>query len=141
MTPALGTEDFVDGVSDIDGSADKGTHSAFANQQFGPDSSYDTLQETNTAHPPSNTENDVDSNTSNVDGVSDIGTETTFSNAQGTTLDSNNMVLTEANAGVTAVQDFVVIRGTTTFGSSDATITITEGVDYTLESERPAQGR
>ena len=134
MTPALGTENFVDGVSDVDGSADKGTHSAFVNQQAGPDSSHDTLQEANTAHPPSNTENDVDSNTSNVDGVSDTGTETTFSNAQGTTLDSNNMVLTEANAGVTAVQDFVVIRGTTTFGSSDATITITEGVDYTLES-------
>ncbi|NHJ12962.1 MAG: hypothetical protein EAX95_04760 [Candidatus Thorarchaeota archaeon] len=135
MTSALGIEDYVDSnLSDVDSSPDTGTHSAFTNQQASPDSSFDTLQEENTAKPPSDTENDIDSNTSDVDGVSDIGTETTFGNAQGTTLDSNNMVLTEANEGPVAIQDFVVISGTTTFGLSQATVTISEGVDYTLES-------
>ncbi len=135
MTPAIGLEDYVDSnVSDIDSSPDKGTHSLFANQQAGPDSFYDTLQEENTDPPPSDTENDIDNNISDLDGISDIGTEQSFSNSQGTTLDSSNMILTEADAGQIPVQDFVVIRGTTTFGSSQATVTITEGVDYNLEA-------
>jgi hypothetical protein len=136
LTPsALGTEDYVDSnLSDIDSSPDTGTHSLFASQQAGPDSIFDTLQEENTDPPPSNTEDDIDSNTSNIDSVTDIGTEQNFANSQGTQLDSSNMVLTEANAGQVPVQDFVVITGTTTFGSGQATVTITEGVDYTLES-------
>ncbi len=44
-----GTEDFVDNnLSDVDSSADIGTHSNFSAQQFGPDSIMDTLQESNT---------------------------------------------------------------------------------------------
>ncbi|RLC66535.1 MAG: hypothetical protein DRH97_06290, partial [Chloroflexi bacterium] len=45
-------EDEVDNdASDVDGSADKGTHSNFASQQTGPDSIYDTLTEENTLTP------------------------------------------------------------------------------------------
>jgi serine protease len=41
--------DYVDNsVSDVDASADKGTHSNFPAQQYGPDSIYDTLTEKNT---------------------------------------------------------------------------------------------
>lgn len=41
---------FVDNnASNVDSSADKGKHSNFTAQQYGPDSIYDTLQETNTA--------------------------------------------------------------------------------------------
>ncbi|MHA1926268.1 MAG: hypothetical protein ACW974_10170, partial [Candidatus Thorarchaeota archaeon] len=37
MTPALGTEDYVDSnLSDIDSSPDIGTHSSFNSQQVGP---------------------------------------------------------------------------------------------------------
>ena len=43
------TYDFVDNnTSDVDSSADKGTHSNFTAQQYGPDSIYDTLTEENT---------------------------------------------------------------------------------------------
>jgi len=43
------TSDFVDNnTSDVDSSADKGTHSNFSAQQAGPDSIYDTLTEENT---------------------------------------------------------------------------------------------
>ena len=44
------TSDFVDNdASDVDSSADKGTHDNFSAQQSGPDSTYDTLTEENTA--------------------------------------------------------------------------------------------
>jgi len=42
-----GAENYVDQISDIDSSADIGSHSAFANQQDAPDSTYDTLTEAN----------------------------------------------------------------------------------------------
>jgi len=42
----VSTYDFVDNnTSDVDSSADKGTHSNFTAQQYGPDSIYDTLTE------------------------------------------------------------------------------------------------
>ena len=44
------TSDFVNNdASDVDSSADKGTHGNFSAQQDGPDSTYDTLTEENTA--------------------------------------------------------------------------------------------
>jgi len=44
------TSDFVDNdTSDVDSSPNKGTHSNFTAQQYGPDSIYDTLTEENTA--------------------------------------------------------------------------------------------
>lgn|GEM_PF-1243386 len=49
------TADFVENnTSDVDSSADKGTHSSFSAQQSGPDSIYDTLTEENTAGGSSN---------------------------------------------------------------------------------------
>ncbi|MGY5865825.1 MAG: hypothetical protein RTV41_14575, partial [Candidatus Thorarchaeota archaeon] len=96
MTPALGIEDFVDSnLSDIDSSPDIGTHSNFASQQAGPDSTYDTLTEANGAPPPTNSENDIDSQTSDVDSTPDVGIEGTFTNAQGTTLDSSYFAIQE----------------------------------------------
>lgn len=41
-------EDYVDNTSDVDSSADKGTHDNFPAQQAGPDSTYDTLTEGDT---------------------------------------------------------------------------------------------
>ncbi|MGY5872262.1 MAG: hypothetical protein RTV72_08465 [Candidatus Thorarchaeota archaeon] len=96
MNIAADTTDYVDSsTSDIDSSSDIGTHSSFASQQAGPDSTYDTLTEANGDPPPTNTEDDIDSDTSNVDSTSDIGIEGTFSNAQGSALDSNYFVLQE----------------------------------------------
>ncbi|MHA2602970.1 MAG: hypothetical protein AM324_012670, partial [Candidatus Thorarchaeota archaeon SMTZ1-83] len=98
--PSADVQDFVDiDTSDVDSSADAGTHNVFANQQAGPDSVFDTLQEANKDPPPTNTENDVDSSSSNVDSSSDKGTETDFASAQGTTLDSSYLNITEENTG------------------------------------------
>jgi len=44
-------EDYVDQTSNVDGQADKGTHSNFTAEQYGPDSIYDTLTEANTGVP------------------------------------------------------------------------------------------
>ena len=47
---SYGKEDYVDNdQSDVDSSADKGTHSSFSAQQAGPDSVFDTLTEEKTA--------------------------------------------------------------------------------------------
>jgi hypothetical protein len=46
--------DYVDQISNIDSSADKGTHSSFAAQQQAPNSVYDTLTEVNAAGSSSN---------------------------------------------------------------------------------------
>ncbi|TET06654.1 MAG: hypothetical protein E3J86_14760 [Candidatus Thorarchaeota archaeon] len=96
MTPALGLEDYVDSnVSDIDSSPDIGTHSNFASQQAGPDSTYDNLTEANGAPPPTNSEDDIDVDTSDVDITPDQGIEGTFTNAQGTALDSSYFAIQE----------------------------------------------
>jgi hypothetical protein len=42
---------YVDQLSDVDSSADKGTHSNFTAQKYGPDSVYDTLTEGYTGNP------------------------------------------------------------------------------------------
>ncbi|MHA2361389.1 MAG: hypothetical protein ACXAB6_05625, partial [Candidatus Thorarchaeota archaeon] len=48
-TPASSIEQFVsNNLSDMDGLGSLGTHSNFANQQTGPDATYDTLTEENT---------------------------------------------------------------------------------------------
>ncbi len=63
---AANTYDFVDNsMSNVDSSPDKGTHSNFTAQQYGPDLINDTLAEEDTK---GYTLNDwVDSNTSDVD--------------------------------------------------------------------------
>jgi len=98
---AADVQDYVDtDTSDVDGSADIGAHSGFANQQLGPDSVFDTLLEANDDPSPTDSEDDVDSNTSDLDSFPDIGTETLFANAQGTTLDSSYMNIEEVSAGL-----------------------------------------
>jgi len=96
MNLAAGNQDFTDSsTSDIDGSSDIGTHSNFVNQQDGPDSTYDTLNEANADPAPTNSEDDIDSDTSDVDSPPDEGVEGTFANAQGTNLDSSYFALNE----------------------------------------------
>jgi len=96
LVPAADTEDYVAlSTSNVDSSPDIGSHSNFANQQAGPDSSYDTLLEGNGAPPPTNSEDDIDSDSSDVDSTTDIGIEATFANAQGTALDSSYFALNE----------------------------------------------
>lgn len=46
------SEDFVDQTSNIDGMTDRGTHSNFTAQQYGPDGTYDTLTEADTGGAP-----------------------------------------------------------------------------------------
>ncbi|MFX1368313.1 MAG: hypothetical protein ACFFAY_06935, partial [Promethearchaeota archaeon] len=94
--PAADISNYVDSISNVDASADRGTHSAFADMQAGPDSTFDTLTEANTDPAPTNSHDDYDSNTSDVDSSADKGTESNPTNAQGTTLDSNYMTLQEA---------------------------------------------
>jgi len=90
-------EDYVDNnTSDEDGSADKGTHSNFTAQQYGPDSINDTLTEENT----NDKEDYVDNNTSDVDNSTDKGTHSSFT-AQQSGPDSVNDALTEGNTGST----------------------------------------
>ena len=49
LSLTYGQENYVDNFnSNVDGSADKGTHSNFANQQSGPDGTFDTLTEEDT---------------------------------------------------------------------------------------------
>jgi len=58
------TEDYVDNnTTDVDSGTDKGTHSNFSAQQYGPDSIYDTLMEENTG----NYEIDLEVQWSNAD--------------------------------------------------------------------------
>ncbi|TFG96580.1 hypothetical protein E4H12_10715, partial [Candidatus Thorarchaeota archaeon] len=92
---AASTENFDSSISNVDGSPDIGTHSNLANQQAGPDSTYDTLLEGNGAPPPTNSEDDIDSDSSDVDSTADVGIEGTFANAQGTALDSSYFVINE----------------------------------------------
>ncbi|MDF1539103.1 MAG: hypothetical protein P1Q69_09375, partial [Candidatus Thorarchaeota archaeon] len=78
-------------------------------------------------------ENDIDDNTSNIDGVQDIGLENDFSFAQGTTSDSQNMVLQEENtAGPVITQDFRIQRGYSVMASGSATLTLNAGTDYQI---------
>ncbi|MFW9965124.1 MAG: hypothetical protein ACFFCX_16250, partial [Candidatus Sifarchaeia archaeon] len=93
-------EQFVDNnISDVDGLGSLGTHSNFANQQAGPDATYDSLNEENTEPIATNVEDDYDSNLGDVDSSPDIGLETNPTNAQGTALDSLYMTLDEVEVG------------------------------------------
>jgi hypothetical protein len=100
-------KDYVDNnVSDVDSSADKGTHSNFTAQQYS-DLINDTLTEADQVPISGDSENFVDSNSSNVDGHVGHGTSSNFTAQQ----DSNivyNDTLTEANTGGTVnTEDFV----------------------------------
>lgn len=68
----VSTYDFVDNnTSDVDSSADKGTHSNFTAQQYGPDSIYDTLTEENIGAEETNPKYAVTASTSEITGAPD----------------------------------------------------------------------
>jgi len=85
---------FVDLLSNMDGSSDKGTHSEFSAQKSGPNSVYDTLTESLIGE---DTQHYVDNRNSDVDGSADIGSHSAFS-AQQTGPNSVYDTLTEATA-------------------------------------------
>ncbi len=85
-------EQFVTQTSNVDGSADKGTHSSFNNQKA-KDGSYDTLAEQNTD---ANTEQFV-TQLSNVDGSADKGSHSSFNSQKAK--DGSFDILTEQNIG------------------------------------------
>ncbi|MHA3964350.1 MAG: Asp23/Gls24 family envelope stress response protein [Candidatus Thorarchaeota archaeon SMTZ1-45] len=120
-------EQFVENnLSDVDGLGSLGTHSNFANQQAGPDATYDTLNEENTEPIATNVEDDYDSYVSDVDSSPDVGVETNPTNAQGDSLDSLYMTLQEVEVGSpyqstwldTDQYDGLVETGVTNFGTS-----------------------
>ncbi len=87
--------DYVDSNDpDMDSSADKGVHSNFTAQQYGPDSICDTLTEENTEA----IEDYVDNNSSDVDGSSDVGTHSNFENQKAR--DSSYDTLNEQNTRI-----------------------------------------
>ena len=61
------TNYYVSQLSDIDSSADKGTHGNFTAQQYGPDLTNDTLTEENTGGGSTNYEADLEVQWTNVD--------------------------------------------------------------------------
>lgn len=77
--PEYGVEyDYVDNdISDVDSSADIGTHSNFTTQKYY-DSTYDNLTESDTQAKSNNVEDFVDNNTSDKDGSPDKGTHSNF---------------------------------------------------------------
>ncbi|UCD26834.1 MAG: hypothetical protein JSV75_01550, partial [Candidatus Bathyarchaeota archaeon] len=84
--------DFVDNdVANVDSSSDRGTHSNFSAQQYGPDSTYDTLTEENTK----GIEDYVDQ-LSDEDSSADRGSHSNFENQKNR--DSSYDTLTEATA-------------------------------------------
>ncbi|MDH7517862.1 MAG: hypothetical protein QHH19_05915, partial [Candidatus Thermoplasmatota archaeon] len=100
--------DSVDSNScNVDGSADKGTETNFANcQGVFPDTYVMTLQE-NQTNDLTDHKDAVDSNTSNVDGSADKGVETNFPNVQDTSPDADVMVIQEIDQGVYHQVEFI----------------------------------
>ncbi|NWF97260.1 MAG: hypothetical protein HXY34_14070, partial [Candidatus Thorarchaeota archaeon] len=112
--------DYVDNDdSDVDSSSDKGTHSNFTAQQYGPDVIYDTLTEESTVLNVNDTENFVDNNASDVDGSPDKGTHSNFTAQQYE--DSFFDTLTEEKTNT----NFLVKKGTFTKATTTGTQTIT----------------
>ncbi len=85
-------QQFITKMSDVDGSADKGSHNVFVSQGA-KDGIYDVLTEQNTG---ANTEQFV-TQISNVDGSADKGSHSNFNNQQ--SKDNNFDALTEQNTG------------------------------------------
>ena len=98
-TPSTVPEyDYVDSQTNVDSSADKGTHSSFTAQKA-TDWTNDTLIEANTNTTAlNNAENFVDANDSNIDSHTGHGTSSNFT-AQQDALIAYNDTLTEANTG------------------------------------------
>lgn len=115
--------DYVEILSNVDSSADKGSHSAFMAQKSGPDSVYDTLTEVLTG---GDTEEYVDI-LSDVDSSEDIGSHSDFS-AQQTGPDSIYDTLTEVSEShnthsLDATGGYMIIGdGSPDWGSTAGTI-------------------
>jgi hypothetical protein len=98
---AANTYDFVDNsMSNVDSSPDKGTHSNFTAQQYGPDLINDTLTEADTK---GYTLNDwVNSNTSNVDSQTGHGTSSNFTAQRYTDMITDTLTEDQTNAASTS---------------------------------------
>jgi len=101
---------YVNQLSNVDSSADKGTHSNFTAQEYGPDTINDLLTEANSALVAVNLNSYIDNNSGNVDSSIDKGTESNFADMQ-TAPDSTYNTLTEGD------QD----AGTSTLGKTSGT--------------------
>ena len=82
-------------ISDVDSNVDKGSHSNFTEQQYGPDSAFDSLTEENVAKDGA-IEDYVDNNTSDADSSADVGSHSDFP-AQQSGPDAVYDTLTEEN--------------------------------------------
>ena len=90
---------YVNAISNVDGSSDKGTHSNFANQQSGPDSIFDVLTEGDYGAGLTSIIQYANSSSSDVDFSGDVGIETSFGNSQDYSPDSDFMTIQEENLG------------------------------------------
>jgi hypothetical protein len=127
-------EDYVDIQSDVDSVIDKGTHSNFTAQMYGPDLINDTLTEENTGGDGGVTIEDYVDQISDVDGIADIGTHSAFANMKAS--DSSYDLLSEADVSSGAYWWFnrtdTQQYGTNTAYQSTAI--------HTLSFTAPAQG-
>ncbi|MCW4001640.1 MAG: hypothetical protein NWE97_00410 [Candidatus Bathyarchaeota archaeon] len=125
--------DFVDNeAANVDSSSDRGSHSNFSAQQYGPDSTYDTLTEENTE----GIEDYVDNNTSDIDSSTDLGTHSNFENQKAQ--DSSYDTLTEVSQGNTYSLDatggyMIVGDGTPDWGSTTGTISFWVKMDTAVQ--------
>ncbi len=87
---------YVNQLSNVDSSADKGTHSNFTAQEYGPDTINDLLTEANSESVAVNLNDYTDNNSGNVDSSIDKGTESNFADMQ-TAPDSTYNTLTEVD--------------------------------------------
>jgi len=74
--------DYVDQISNEDGSSDIGTHSSFAAQQAGPDDTFDSMTEANTGGDGQNVHDFVDQLSNLHLATPDIGTHSVFADLQ-----------------------------------------------------------
>ncbi len=92
---------YINSISNVDNSQDKGTHNIFANQQNGPDSIFDTLTEEDFGSGLTNVIQYPTSSSSNVDAKEDDGTESNFDNSQDIVPNGDFMTIQEENTGGT----------------------------------------
>lgn len=90
---------YINAISNVDSSSDKGTHSNFVNQQSGPDNVFDILTEGNYGAGLTNIVQYADSSSSDVDFSEDSGIETNFVNSQDYGPDNDFMTIQEENVG------------------------------------------
>jgi len=106
----VSAEDYVDSQTNVDSSADKGTHSSFTAQKA-TDWTNDSLIEANTNTTiANNSENFVDANSSDIDSHTGHGTSSNFT-AQQDALIAYNDTLTEANTAASASNTTVLNNG------------------------------